>query len=388
MVTGSTSSSDEALIADIVAEPDDDRPRLVYADFLQQRGDPRGELIAIQCALELARAADEDAKAAKLSSASRKLLDAHELLWVAPARSILPRAMRFRRGFIEHAALDHPDELVKVMPRLRRHAPLLRAVDIQRGLAAIGDPALAAIDEVVAHNVIELGDVHALALAAEHSSLRQLTSAGTGLTDATLVALVELPLRLAKLELSLERRPTRRMPILERLAAAPARQHLRVLRIRNPASLDDVAAILPALPRLETLVVTNGAPTATSVQALAEAAPQLIGLELESREGNDPHGVDLRSLVGAMPQLRHLRIENLGITDAQASRLASSRVLEQLVRLDLSDNQLGRGAVAICESGRAGGLRRFKVSGNPLTDADKQAIRASPLAASRRVSVR
>jgi uncharacterized protein (TIGR02996 family) len=388
MVTESTSSSDEALLADVVAEPDDDRPRLVYADYLQQRGDPRGELIAVQCALEVARAADEDAKAAKLASAARKLLDAHELVWVAPARSILPRAMKFRRGFIEHAALDHPDELVKARPALRRHAPLLRAVDLQRGLAAIGDPALAAIDEVVAHNVIELGDVHALALAAGRSRLRQLTAAGTGLTDATLVALVELPLALAKLEFSLERRPTRRMPILERLAAAPARQHLRTLRIRNPASLDDVAAILPALPALETLVVTNGSPTAATIRALAEAAPQLVDLELESREGHDPKGVDLRSLVSAMPKLRSLRIENLGVTDAQATLLASSRALEQLVRLDLTDNQLGRGAVAICESRRANGLRRLKLSGNPLSDADKQAIRASPLAASRRVAVR
>lgn len=31
---------------------------MVYADFLQQRGDPRGDFIALQCAYELARAAE------------------------------------------------------------------------------------------------------------------------------------------------------------------------------------------------------------------------------------------------------------------------------------------------------------------------------------------
>src|SRR5207237_10621860 len=30
--------------------PDDDAPRLIYADWLQQRGDPRGEFIALQLA--------------------------------------------------------------------------------------------------------------------------------------------------------------------------------------------------------------------------------------------------------------------------------------------------------------------------------------------------
>ena len=41
------------LLAEIYAAPDDDAPRLVYADWLQERGDPRGEFIALQ--LERAR---------------------------------------------------------------------------------------------------------------------------------------------------------------------------------------------------------------------------------------------------------------------------------------------------------------------------------------------
>lgn len=41
------------LYAAILADPDPDEPRLVYADALQAADDPRGELIAIEC--ELAR---------------------------------------------------------------------------------------------------------------------------------------------------------------------------------------------------------------------------------------------------------------------------------------------------------------------------------------------
>lgn len=45
------SAADEAaLIAAIEAAPDDDAPRMVYADWLLERGDPRGELIQIQTA--------------------------------------------------------------------------------------------------------------------------------------------------------------------------------------------------------------------------------------------------------------------------------------------------------------------------------------------------
>jgi uncharacterized protein (TIGR02996 family) len=41
--------SEDDLLAAVVAEPTADAPRLVYADWLMERGDPRGELIRLQC---------------------------------------------------------------------------------------------------------------------------------------------------------------------------------------------------------------------------------------------------------------------------------------------------------------------------------------------------
>src|SRR3569832_1294926 len=217
--------SDEAeLIVDCAAAPDVDRPRLGHADFLQQRGDPRGDFIALQCAYEVARAADDDSLSVKLAKRWRKLLDEHEVQWVTGARSVLRRSMKFRRGFIEHALLDDAEEFGNVMTQLRPYAPLLRAIDLQRGLGALGrHPSLSVIDEVVAHKLVALADLQALARSAARSQLRMLACAGTGLTASTQVALVELSYPQTKLEFSLENRPTRRMPILERLAAAPAR---------------------------------------------------------------------------------------------------------------------------------------------------------------------
>src|SRR5262245_35037410 len=42
-------SSEESFMKAILQAPDDDALRLVYADWLEERGDPRGEFIRIQC---------------------------------------------------------------------------------------------------------------------------------------------------------------------------------------------------------------------------------------------------------------------------------------------------------------------------------------------------
>ena len=45
--------TDDAFLAAILATPDDDSPRLIYADWLEERGDPRGELLRVECRLRL-----------------------------------------------------------------------------------------------------------------------------------------------------------------------------------------------------------------------------------------------------------------------------------------------------------------------------------------------
>jgi uncharacterized protein (TIGR02996 family) len=43
---------EQSLVRHILKEPDDDQARLVYADWLEERGDPRAEFLRIQCALK------------------------------------------------------------------------------------------------------------------------------------------------------------------------------------------------------------------------------------------------------------------------------------------------------------------------------------------------
>jgi uncharacterized protein (TIGR02996 family) len=50
-----TDAERDRFLAAVLEAPEDEAPRLVYADWLQQRNDPRGEFIAVQC--EIARLA-------------------------------------------------------------------------------------------------------------------------------------------------------------------------------------------------------------------------------------------------------------------------------------------------------------------------------------------
>jgi uncharacterized protein (TIGR02996 family) len=83
----------ESLLADIHANPDDNAPRLVLADLLLERGDPRGELIAMQ----LARGEKPASKR------ERELLAKHGKEWLgilAPVLGWRRTRTEFRRGFL------------------------------------------------------------------------------------------------------------------------------------------------------------------------------------------------------------------------------------------------------------------------------------------------
>jgi uncharacterized protein (TIGR02996 family) len=94
---------DRDLLAAIAAAPDDDAPRLVYADRLLERGDPYGELIETQCAA--ARLPGGEARA-KLEARAAELLEQHTQTWLAPLRPWVSSMYRWERGFMVAAELS------------------------------------------------------------------------------------------------------------------------------------------------------------------------------------------------------------------------------------------------------------------------------------------
>lgn len=121
-----------ALFAAVYARADDDEPRMVLGDLLQQRGDPRGDLIALQ----LARRGKE----APVSAAERKLVKAWGRTWLGAIEpSFLKDGVVFERGFVERGRysgvfVDGPEwatvthlDLSYTTKKTNANEPLLRS---------------------------------------------------------------------------------------------------------------------------------------------------------------------------------------------------------------------------------------------------------------------
>jgi len=128
-------TDDELLRAAIVARPDEDLPRLVYADFLQEAGhDDRAELIRVQCALE--RLPTTDPERPELTRRETELLAATKRkAWRIPD---LTGPQTFRRGMIESIETT-ADALLQVKSEVLRLFPVrhLRLVNADRWTAEL-----------------------------------------------------------------------------------------------------------------------------------------------------------------------------------------------------------------------------------------------------------
>lgn len=130
---------DTKLRAAIIADPDADEPRLVYADWLMERGDVRGELIQLQCG----------------KPTNKRTARVHDLLaanWTTLAGAAAPwtRQTWFDRGFVDRvsmttaAFLKHGDALFAEAPVRTLHVdnPKFTDRDLERLGAA---PAMARV---------------------------------------------------------------------------------------------------------------------------------------------------------------------------------------------------------------------------------------------------
>jgi uncharacterized protein (TIGR02996 family) len=93
---------DEVFLQAILDAPDDDTPRLIYADWLIDQGNPRGEFIHVQC--RLARMDSSDPQRPQLEQRERDLLRRHQDEWLGQVRPLVSR-WTFRRGFLDEVAV-------------------------------------------------------------------------------------------------------------------------------------------------------------------------------------------------------------------------------------------------------------------------------------------
>ncbi|MCA9625561.1 MAG: TIGR02996 domain-containing protein, partial [Myxococcales bacterium] len=123
--------TEEALLAEIYDNPSEDGPRLVYADWLLERSDPRGELIMLQFKkAQGGKPSREDQKREK------ELLALHGDAWV-DGMGVMKGGRLFEKGFLAEckasAINDHPGwNLVRAVtgtiPIHDRPLPSLRSI--------------------------------------------------------------------------------------------------------------------------------------------------------------------------------------------------------------------------------------------------------------------
>ncbi|QEL19525.1 TIGR02996 domain-containing protein [Limnoglobus roseus] len=108
-------------LAAIIAEPEDDLPRLVFADWLEEIGDDtRAEFIRLQCLS--VRAPLTPGERVTVEARIRELLALHRDRWAIPG---ITGVQKFRRGFVEYLYIKAVDFL-RFERHIAKNAPVVR----------------------------------------------------------------------------------------------------------------------------------------------------------------------------------------------------------------------------------------------------------------------
>lgn len=319
-----TSASREALLAEVLAHPADDAPRLVYADWLSEQGDPRGELISVQCELERTKDAE---RFLELEARQVALLSAHGEAWVGPlAKEALQ--VEFRRGFVEKVtvldagALEALEALFAGEPVRELTFASTRGLDVPRLAAAHWLERLESLALRAAHREVGLDaeDVGALLESRHLRGLSTLALRGHRLADVgALVLAANVPWALPKLT-----------------ALFLERDEVSEVGAQGLASTKWLGA-------LETLSLADNALGEGGAEAIgfAKRPGKLKSLDLSGNAIGTGGAVAL-ARAPRLATLESLRLARNRIGAAGVEALLDSPYLQSLSTLDLDGNPMGQ----------------------------------------------
>jgi uncharacterized protein (TIGR02996 family) len=401
---------DDAFREDIIAHPDDDAPRLIYADWLEEQDTPqdraRAEFIRVQCAL--ARTDEEGPARWVLQKREAELLRSWRGEWSGSLR-VLAWGEEFERGFVGSVtlALEHfgarADEVFRLAPVRRLcltvgtgiadplsllrqvadspHLSRLTSLRLQLHLSAEAVKALfespywGSLDELELH-CPELGEAEMRALLASPRA-GQLQRLALGLDPEVVGVLAEV-LTLTRLRSLHLFGGTLSAEVLQRLAESPNLAGVmgRLEALALPGAVlgtlgAEVLAAVGAAPKLRRLDLSSNSIGPDGMRALA-ASPLLAGVSWLNLSRNVAGALGVEALAGSphVGALRTLLLHFNGIPDAGARALASSPMLDGLVWLDLAANRItDAGALALARSPCLANLARLELARNDISAA-------------------
>jgi uncharacterized protein (TIGR02996 family) len=351
-------ATDTAFLRTILADPDDDAPRLIYADWLDEQGDAdRAEFIRLQ--IQFARMVPNDADYPEVESRIVDLCRAHHVEWTEQLPQIEHVDWKvFRRGFISTVKVDHPDALFAHARDIFAAAPIqeLRLHQFcpkdARRLAEL--PYLRRIEtlDLGDGNRIGIMGVEKLMASPHLRSLRELRLAGNALGSAAMRA----------------------------VAHSSYARDLAVLRVNRNDLYDGLAylATSSAMAKLEKLDLHR---TRTSEDAIVELSKskhmtRLKWLDL-SHNLVSTHAMLALAGSSVLTEVRDLFLDGNSIGTDGAIAMAQSPQFARLERLFLRQNNIrDDGAIALAESPHLGNVREVYLGENRISDWAADRLRA------------
>jgi uncharacterized protein (TIGR02996 family) len=227
----------------ILNNPRDDAPRLEYAAWLDERCDPLGEFIRLQC--RLARLPAADPCSLELETRQRELLAEFEESWAYPVSDLVDWWV-FRRGFIDEIGTT-TTRFVAAAQQLFELSPIheLHLYRVREGLQPLASASLPykPLHLDLSGNPVRDQGARLLAAAPSLSHVRGLNLSSSGIGDSGLRALAHSPHLRALRELYLCDNYISDAGIRS-LANSPLAQRLETLYLRFNSIGHDGASLL------------------------------------------------------------------------------------------------------------------------------------------------
>ncbi len=393
--------SDElALLAAIRDNPDEDTPRLVYADWLDEQGGDanaaRAEFIRVQCEysrIDVGAGPDEAKRSKRLDARAQRLCRGFSAQWVAGFPSGAVKYADFARGFRVSAKFAAAKFSATLAPPWYREPGLEielsgSAPDVTR-LFAKGQ--LDGVRELEINPTRDAGaDAMLAALAASGcaATLRKLGVWSASFTDLGLRALASGNLGQLREVSFMGRFSARGWADFFAKGASTQLEDVTIGH-RGPwqtaaenqpgPALAGVLATAPQMASVERLWLSDCGLTDVGLAEILACGwfDKLSRLHL----GNDVMGSATDEALGTakLPALTQLLIGSCHLRDTGVETLANGSLMSQLEQLDVTLNELGPAsarAIAVC--GRTHKLKELNFGCTEIGDEGVIALMASP----------